>query len=215
MKKALLPLMICALFLSASCSADVNREADSAAIEERLAQLDAYKQTYEDAEGTDSPLTSGGAVTAQAFRGIPFGSTMSQVKEAETLELTKAYNNALDFETVSVYSYPMLVTYWFDELGQMNYGLYSMTNSAYLPVLQNLKASLSADYGEPAEAGYYTDSTTLVSFASNEEAVAAIDASEAYYYAEYTDAEGLEVTLYAENAAQGYSFYIYYTSAAV
>lgn len=210
MKKTMLPLLLILVLMCASCSVAPGSEISSASIEERLAQIDAYKGTIP--ARTEAPVTPSATLS---FRNIAFGSTMSDVEAAETQPLIQAYSNALDFEPVTVYSYSMQLTYWFNDYGQFYSGAYSMPQSEFTPAMEELQSHLTAEFGSPNEAGYYYDSETPVTDASDEEAVAAIDKGEAYYFASYNVSDGLLVELYIEASdSGGYTCYIYYTDPA-
>ncbi len=209
MKKMLLLLSFIAL-MCASCTAVPDIGTSGASVEERLTQIDAYKETIPDrTEASDNLLS------ALSFRGIPFGSTMSEVKAAETLEVTEVYSDALDFEPVIIYSYSMVPSCWFNEAGVFYSGSYSMTQSDYAPAVQNLASSLTSEFGEPVEIGYYDYSHISVNFASDDEAIAAMRNGEAYYYVSYTGTGGLSIEFYAEaDGSDGFGFYIFYSDPA-
>ena len=205
MKKTMLPVLLVLVLLCASCSVAPGSEIRSVSIEDRLAQIDAYKETIP--ARTEVPVSPSATLS---FRDIAFGSTMSDVEAAESQALIQAYSNALDFEPVTVYSYSMQLTYWFNDYDQFYSGAYSMTQNEFLPVMEDLQSHLEAEFGNPNEAGYYYDSTTPVTDASDEEAVAAIDNGEAYYFASYNGPNGLRVELYIEASdSGGYACYIY------
>ncbi len=210
MKKTMLPLFLVLVLVCASCSAAPGSQINSASIEERLAQIDAYKESIP--ARTEVPVSPSATLS---FRDIAFGSMMSDVEAAETQALTQAYSNALDFEPVTVYSYSMQLTYWFNDYGQFYSGAYSMTQSEFMPAMEDLQSHLASEFGDPNEAGYYYDSETPVTDASNDEAIAVIDNGEAYYFASYNGANGLRVELYIEASdSGGYACYIYYTDPA-
>ncbi len=210
MRKVLLPLLIVLVLMCASCSAA--SDTGGASVEERLAQIDAYKETI---STRTEPEASGSVTSALSFRGIPFGSTMSEVKSAEMQPLTNEYSDALDFEPVTIYSYSMVPSYWFNGTGLFYSGSYSVTQSDYQPAVENLQSALTAEFGEPAETGYYDYSHTSITFASNDEAVAAIRGGEAYYLTSYTGGDGLSVDFYAESdGSGGFACYIFYSDPA-
>lgn len=210
-KRTILALVLTAVsvLLFASCAAP-DGSVGYASSQRGPAASDAYKEALQSqsaapVEGS-SPLS---------FRGIAFGATVSEVIFTETLDIAGPYSNALDFEPVEMYTYNMTPTYWFDEASLFFSGSYSMQQSEYATVTQTLQAHLTADYGQPAEAGYYDFENSSVSFASEDEAVTAVDSSSAYYYVSYNTSSGLVVELFVQaSEAGGYDHYIYYTDPA-
>lgn len=211
-KKTILALVLTAVsvLLFASCAAREDDSVAYASAQQGPAASDAHKEALQ----SQSAAPVEGA-SPLSFRGIAFGATVTEVIFTETLDIVGPYSNALDFEPVEMYTYNMTPTYWFDEASLFFSGSYSIQQSEYATVTQTLQAHLTTDYGQPAQAGYYDFDNSSVSFASEDEAVAAIDSGGAYYYVSYNTSSGLVVELFVQaSEAGGYDHYIYYTDPA-
>ena len=205
--KALVLMILLAVTLLGACTAIPDNKVDMTAVQQKLNAIDAYKAGIKDNQVVEQDYDA----AQGTFRSFNFGVSKEIVQSMETLPLEKAYTDALDYTGSGIYGYDMLLTYWFNGDDQFHSASYSMEGDNYLDTVSSLKAGLSGDYGEPTESGYYDSADTAVSFASDIEALQAVDNEGAYYYASYQDANGISVELYARKIDTGYDYWVYYT----
>ncbi len=192
--KAISAILVVAMMLLAGCT-DNTPEVSN--VNERLDALDDFKQTMQ-----EQRIASGnehGVMQAYAtFRNILYGSSMSTVKQLETLEIVEEYDNAIDFELVAMYGYSMLPTYWFNSSGQLYRGsYYAQTQSNMKSVIDSLLAQLNSVYGDALEINYYTFANKIVNFNSDAAAQQAVSSRQAYFYAWYAYDE-IDVEVFIE-----------------
>lgn len=208
MKKSLFILMI--LFITimiGACTEIPDSQVDISVIQNKLDTLDAYKESLPDVKASEQDYD----ITDATFRGIYFGTSMDMVGTLETLPLSEQYSDALDYTGSGVYSYDMLLTYWFNSNDQLFSASYSMNNSELFETFDALMTGLQSDFGEPLELSYYDDSNASVTFDSQEQALNAVDNDGAYYYAYFVDDNGINIELYAMKGDTDYEFWVYYT----
>ncbi len=209
MKKKMLILMISlAAMLLGACAGIPDNQADMSAIKEKLNKIDAYKEGI-----SASQLASQQDYDSEmdTFRSFNFGVSREIVQSMETLPLSQAYTDALDYTGSGVYGYDMMLTYWFNADSQLGSVSYNMQGEEYQAVVDSLTEGLRGDYGEPVYIGYYDTSNNELTFDTNDEAQRSIDTGDAYYNAVWWLDNDVHIELYARKIDTGYDFWIYYT----
>ncbi len=171
-------------------------------IYERLDKLDAFKETTESQRiesGNERGETSRGVMQASGtFRNVPYGYSLFDIKRLETLGVVEEYDNAIDFELVSIFGYSMLPTYWFNLSEQMFRGsYYARTSDELKSVIDSFLGQLNDLYGTALEMNYYDFSNDVVYPTDEIAEQQAISSGQAYFYAWYSYDE-IDVELYIE-----------------
>ncbi len=216
MKKKLVTVVVLAL-AAMLCLCGCSLGGGSSAtydVYDRLDELDDYKDSAETrAEPSQSPLE---AARYGAFRGVPFGYNRQDVMRLETLALVEEFDNAIDFEYVSIFGYDMLPTYWFNGNDQLFRGsYYTQISEDMHDVIDSLMSQLTDLYGIVLETNYYDNDNNVVYFDSEAEASTAVSGGDAYYSAWFF-AEEVDIEVYIEgtpkNEAEfGFDVSIYFT----
>lgn len=204
-KNILISLILLAVILLSACAGIADSQVDISAVQNKLDDIDAYKASLPEVQSTAQDSQD------EPFRGFTFGTSMEMVGALETLPLSEQYSDALVYSESALYSYNMLLTYWFNTNDQLSSISYNMQNDAFFDTLNTLMTGLRGDYGEPYQFGYYDKENTVVSFASQAKALDAVDNDGAYYYEAFTDANEIQIELYAQKKDAGYEFWMYYT----
>jgi hypothetical protein len=202
--KAAIMILVTMMLLSA-CTGIADTQVDIQAVQSRLQQMDAYKQSIN--KQTQQAYSTGDAT----FRGFSFGTSKELISAMETLPLSEQFTDALDYTGSSLYGYDMLLTYWFNSDEQFYGASYNMQNDVYLDTVNTLTAGLHGDFGEPVEAGYYNDTDIALTFDSEDKAMQALEKGDAYYYDAFVDANGIKVELFARRYDNSYDYWVYYT----
>lgn len=194
-KTLVIVLLLLTSFCLSACGSGVSDEAvDIDSVKVKLNKIDEYKQSIVIPTPTPKPAPVG-----PTFRDVPFGVTMAEVKQTETLTVTEEYTNALDFELTDFASYQMQPAYWFNEAGFMYRGGYYMVTDTLLPTFNDILDELSKLYGDPAEYNYYDNNDVIMTFETSDEGMQAISEGAVYYYVDFTYA-GIDIALYAQRS---------------
>lgn len=213
MKKIFLFFGILLMLTAAACTAPA---VETASIDNRLSDIDDYKQSIPTPVPLTERLGDVGLTDREHFRGVPYGATQQDVMNAESLPLVETYTDALDYGSTFVYSQQMKPTYWFNENGQLCRGSYYMKSKTVAPPLSDIYTILGDAYGESLEYNFYDFDGELLSY-TYEQGIQAITEGTAFYY-EWYSYDGIDIELYVEKAEEStpdttvYDIYIHFTN---
>lgn len=188
-KTLVIVLLLLTAFCLSACGGISDEAVDIDSVKKKLGKVDEYKENIviPTPEPTAEPVIA-------AFRDVPFGVTMEDVKKIEMLAVTEEYTNALDFEFTDFSSYQMEPAYWFNEAGQMYKGGYYMETDSLLPAFNDILDKLCELYGNPKEYNYYDNNGLIMTFETKDEGRQALNKGEVYYYVDFTH-QGIDIAL--------------------
>ncbi|MBT3318500.1 MAG: hypothetical protein HN948_07860 [Clostridia bacterium] len=201
MRKKLVIMVALALVAAVVlCGCSLGGNSVTGDIYDRLDKLDDFKES---AQTRVVPAQSPQQASRYgAFRGVPFGYSRQDVLGLETLALFEEFDNALDFEHVSIFGYDMLPTYWFNGNDQLFRGSYYTQASEDMHyVIDSLLEQLTDLYGTALETSYYDYDNFAVYFDNEQQASEAVGNGNAYFYAWFF-AEDVDIEVYIEGASK-------------
>lgn len=134
------------------------------------------------------------------FRSIPFGSTMQQVLDTETLPLLETYSDMFYYDTTQFFSYNMHPCYQFNKSGMLYCGYSHMQRSMLFPTVDDLFKQLRFVYVDPAQKCYYNYNNEMINYDTLEQGQSAIENEEAYYYI-YFEQDLFDIEVFEEIAS--------------
>lgn len=188
-KTLVIVLLLLTAFCLSACGGISDEAVDIGSVKAKLGEIDAYKKTI--VKPTPTPESE---PVIPTFRDVPFGVSMEEVKQLETLAVTEEYTNALDFDFTDFSSYQMQPAYWFNEAGQMYKGGYYMETDSLLPAFNDILDRLYELYGDPGEYNYYDNNGLIVIFDTKDEGREALNKGEVSYYVDFTY-QGIDIAL--------------------
>jgi hypothetical protein len=207
-------LALAAMLFACGCSIGGGSSA-TYDVYDRLDKLDDYKDLLRE-QNPAQELERAQTQSSGAFRNIAFGSTRDVVLLNEPINVLEEYDNAVDFESISVFGYDMLPTFWFNDAGQLFRGSYfALSGEDMHSIIASMLTQLNDLYGTAVETNYYDDENNLVYFDSEQQASAAVSSGEAYFYAWYS-LNDIDVEVYIEvrkpnGNTTKYDVFVYFT----
>ncbi len=212
-KKAAAAFFCIMLMVSASaCSYHVSDEKMDE-IDDRLELLDELKeQSYDQLESGIRKYFE-----TDTFRGIPYGSSRSDIISTEKLTLLAEYSDSLNYSSTLYYNYEMTPVYWFNDSGQLYCGSYHMTTDLSLDdTITKMTATLTKLYGEPSLADYYDSIFNTIILLDNENIEDYVNSGQASYFAWFSYADiDVELKVEVDDTSQSPAEYfvsVYYIS---
>ena len=213
LKKAAAAFFCIMLMVSASaCSYHVSEEKLDE-IDDRLELLDELKEQSYNQSGSGIRKY----FETDTFRGIPYGSSRSDIKGLEKLTLLEEYSDSLSYSSTLYYNYEMTPIYWFNDSGQLYCGSYHMTTDFSLDdIVTKMTATLTGLYGEPNTADYYDSNFNTIILLEGESIEDYVDSGQASYYAWFSYADiDVELKVEVDDTSQSPAEYfvsVYYVS---
>ena len=179
-KKAAAAFFCIVLIASVSACSSKTSEEKLAKINDRLELLDEYSEQHSTETGSGIRKY----FETDTFRGIPYGSSKSDVKSTEKLILLTENTDSLSYSSTLYYNYEMTPIYWFNDTDQLYCGSYHMTLSLSLKdAVSKMTVILTGLYGEPYNADYYDEYYYPVVVSEGEKIADLVGSGQASYYA--------------------------------
>ncbi len=212
-KKAAAAFFCIVLIASVSACSNKTSEEKLAKINDRLELLDEYSEQH----GTETGSGIRKYFETDTFRGIPYGSSKSDVKSTEKLILLTENTDSLSYSSTLYYNYEMTPIYWFNDTDQLYCGSYHMTTDISLDdIVTKMKATLTNLYGEPNSADYYDSSFNTIILFDDESIEDYVNSGQASYYAWFSYADiDVELKIEIDDTSQSPAKYfvsVYYIS---
>ena len=212
-KKAAAAFFCIMLMVPASaCSYHVSEEKLDE-IDDRLELLDELKEQSYDQSGSGIRKY----FETDTFRGIPYGSSRSDIISTEKLTLLEEYTDSLSYSSTLYYNYEMTPIYWFNDSDQLYCGSYHMTTDISLDdTVTKMTATLTNLYGKPNTADYYDSNFNTIILLDDESIEDYVDSGQASYYAwfSYSDID-VELKVEIDDTSQSPAEYfvsVFYVS---
>lgn len=197
------------LIFTSACSHQLSRKE----LDKVYDRLDIVDEFYEQ----NVPSLSENPIASQsegAFRNVLFGSLRSEAEKTEALELSKQYENAIDYIQTPVFGYNMVPTYWFNSADRLFRGTYYFESEKSIDrIISSITVRLSDIYGQPSDSNFYTYENEVAAWNSKEDLTAMLSQNQVYYYSNYLYGEvDIEFIIEASKSrSDGYDVYIMFT----